>query len=337
MTRLPAEWEAHEGTAMCWPVRADMWGDLYADAQAAHAEVANAIARFEPVTMLAAPRTAERAAAMCASGVEVVEMAIDDSWFRDTGPIYVVDDAGDRVATDWRFNSWGEKFLPFGDDAAVAARFAGGRGDPVRSIDMVFEGGSITGDGDGTLATTIQCLLHPNRNPTMTQVEIEATLRAELGAERTIWLPYGLALDDDTDGHVDNIAAFAAPGRLVLQGCDDPDEDDWLRLDVDRRVAQGAVDARGRAIEVVTVPVLPFAEIDRGDGPERIVVPYLNYYLGNGFVLIPTCGHRADADMVALIAEQYPGREAIALEVGAILAGGGGGIHCITQQLPASP
>ena len=335
MTRLPAEWEWHERTAMCWPVRADMWGELYADAEVAHADVANAIARFEPVTMLAAPRTTERAAAMCGPGVEVIEQAIDDSWFRDSGPIFVLDDAGDRVATDWSFNSWGRKFLPYADDAAAAGRFAVALGHPVRSIDMVFEGGSITGDGAGTLVTTTQCLMHPNRNPTMTQVEIEATLAAELGADRTIWLPYGLALDDDTDGHVDNIAAFAAPGSLVLQGCDDTDEPDWLRLDVDRRVAQGALDARGRALDVVTVPVLPFAEIDRGDGPERVVVPYLNYYLGNGFVLIPTCGHPADADMVALIAEQYPGREALALDVGAILAAGGGGIHCITQQIPA--
>ena len=335
MTRLPAEWEPHERTAMCWPARADMWGDLYADAEVAHAEVANVIARFEPVTMLAAPRTAERASAMCGSGVEVVEQPIDDSWFRDSGPIFVFDDDGARVATDWRFNSWGEKFLPYADDAEAARRFAERAGDPVRSIDMVFEGGSMTGDGDGTLVTTTQCLMHPNRNPTMTQREIEATLRAELGAERTLWLPFGLALDDDTDGHVDNIAAFAAPGRLVLQGCDDRDEPDWLRLDVDRRIAQGSLDARGRAIEVVTVPVLPFAEIDRGDGPERVVVPYLNYYLGNGFVLIPTCGNAADDDMVALIAEQYPDREAIVLDVGAILAAGGGGIHCITQQIPA--
>ncbi len=126
---------------MCWPVRGDMWGDLRADAESAHAEVATAIARFEPVTMLAAPRTAERAAAMCGPGVEVVEQAIDDSWFRDTGPIYVVDGAGERVATDWRFNSWGEKFLPYVDDAAVAERFANRRDDPLRSIDMVFEGG----------------------------------------------------------------------------------------------------------------------------------------------------------------------------------------------------
>ena len=243
----------------------------------------------------------------------------------------MVDDTGRRVATDWLFNAWGEKFLPYDADAAAAARFAGLRGHPVRSIDMVFEGGSITGDGDGTVVTTTQCLMHPNRNPTMTQAEIESVLRDELGAERMVWLPHGLALDDDTDGHVDNIAAFAAPGRLVLQGCDDRREADWLRLDVDRRVASGALDARGRAIEVVVVPVLPFAEI----AGERVVVPYLNYYVGNGFVIVPTCGHEADVDMIAVIAEQYPGRETIALDVGAVLAAGGGGIHCITQQVPA--
>ena len=332
MSRWPAEWEPHESTVMCWPARQEMWGDLMADAEVAHAEVANAIAVFEPVTMLVAPRSIERAAARCGPGVEMVELRIDDSWFRDSGPIYVVDDDGRRLATDWLFNSWGEKFLPYEADAAAAARFAELRGHPVRSIDMVFEGGSITGDGEGTVVTTTQCLMHPNRNPTMTQVEIESILLDELGAARVVWLPYGLALDDDTDGHVDNIAAFAAPGRLVLQGCDDPHEADWLRLGVDRRVAAGALDARGRALDVVEVPVLPFAEI----AGARVVVPYLNYYVGNGFVIVPTCGHEADVDMVAVIAEQYPGRETITLDVGAILAAGGGGIHCITQQVPAS-
>jgi agmatine deiminase len=333
MTRLPAEWEPHESTVMCWPARADMWGHHLADAEAAHADVANAIARFEPVTMLAAPRSAERAAARCGAGVTVTEQALDDSWFRDTGPIYVFDDHGERVATDWAFNAWGNKFEPYGDDAAAAARFASSAGHPVRTVDMVFEGGSITGDGDGTLVTTIQCLMHPNRNPTMSKAEIEATLREELGAERTIWLPHGLALDDDTDGHVDNIAAFASPGHLVLQGCDDPDEDDWLRLDIDRRMAIGALDARGRPLEVSVIPVLPFAQVDG----ERVVVPYLNYYVGNGFVIVPTCGHAADDDMVAMIGELYPGRQTFGLDVGAVLARGGGGIHCITQQVPAAP
>ena len=333
MTRLPAEWEPHERTALCWPARVAMWGEQFADAEHAHADVANSIAQFEPVTMIAPPRSAERAASMCGPGVEVVEMAIDDSWFRDTGPIYVFDDSGARLATHWRFNSWGDKFLPYHDDAAVAAYFAEHCGHRVRSIDMVFEGGSISGDGDGTLVTTTQCLMHPNRNPTMTQTGIEQQLCAELGAERTIWLPHGLLLDDDTDGHVDNVAAFAAPGRLVLQGCDDPNEADWLRLDVDHRVARGALDARGRALDVTVVPILPFAEV----AGERVVVPYLNYYVGNGFVIVPTCGHPADTDMVALIGEQYPGREAFAVGVGAVLAYGGGGIHCITQQIPALP
>ncbi len=332
MTRWPAEWEPHSGTAMCWPVRTEMWRGEYAAAERAHAEVADAIARYEPVTMLAAPRTAERAAELCGPGVDIVELPIDDSWFRDSGPIYVFDDAGDLMATDWRFNSWGEKFVPYDDDALAASRFAERAGHPMRSVDMVFEGGSITGDGDGTIVTTTQCLLHPNRNPAMTQTEIEAVLRDELGAERTIWLPYGLALDDDTDGHVDNIAAFAAPGHLVLQGCDDTDEPDWLRLDVDRRVVLGAVDARGRALDVTVVPVLPFAEV----AGERVVVPYLNYYVGNGFVVVPTCGHPADDDMVALIGDLYPGREVFGLEVGATLAYGGGGVHCITQQIPAA-
>jgi agmatine deiminase len=315
---------------MCWPTRAALWGDHIRDAERAYADVASTIARFEPVTMLSSQRTAERADSLCGSGVEVIEMAIDDSWFRDSGPIFVIDDSGARIATDWIFNSWGEKYLPYDDDERAARSFAAVVGDPVRTIPMVFEGGSITGDGDGTLVTTSQCLMHPNRNPSLTQREIESTLRAELGAERVIWLPYGLALDDDTDGHVDNVAAFAAPGTLVVQGCDDGGQPDWLRLDVDRRVAAGALDAMQRALEVITIPVLPFAEV----GGERVVVPYLNYYLGNGFVLIPTCGHPADAEMVDLIGAQYPGREAIGIDVGAILAFGGGGVHCITQQIP---
>ena len=330
MTRWPAEWEPHDGTAMCWPVREPLWGGLLADAERAHAEVANEIARFEPVTMIADARTVERAAASCGPNVEVVELPIDDSWFRDTGPIYVHDDGG-RVATTWTFNSWGEKFHPYADDALVARRFAEHRGDRARSIDVVFEGGSINGDGDGTVVTTTQCLLHPNRNPTLSRVDIERVLSSELGAECTLWLPHGLALDDDTDGHVDNIAAFSAPGRLVLQACSDRDEADWLRLDTNLGVATGAVDARGRELEVIVIPVLPFSEV----AGERVAVPYLNYYVGNGFVVVPTCGHEADEDMVALIGEQYPGREAIALDVGAVLAYGGGGIHCITQQIPA--
>ncbi len=330
---MPGEFAPHERTVLCFPCRDEIYaGSLLADAQTAHAEVARTIARFEPVTMIAKPGAGEHAAELCGGSVDVVELPIDDSWFRDTGPIYVLDGQR-RVALDWTFNSWGEKFAPWADDAAIATRFAEHEGHETTHVDMVFEGGSITVDGAGTVATTVQCLMNPNRNPGMTQREIEVQLREHLGVSVVLWLPYGLALDDDTDGHVDNVAAFARPGVMLVQGCDDRDEADWLRMDVNRRVATGAIDGRGEPIEVVEVPVLPFIEHDG----RRAAVPYLNYYVANGVVVVPVCGHAADDDMVAIIAEHHPGRETIPLDVGRILAIGGGGIHCITQQIPALP
>lgn len=329
---MPGEFAPHQRTVMAWPTRDEIYpGTRMADARSAHAEVARTIARFEPVTMIVNPGAeAESAAEACGGAVAIVELEIDDSWFRDSGPVYVRD-GPELVALDWLFNGWGEKFAPFGRDAGVAAAWASHAGHEVRPVPMVFEGGAISVDGAGTAVTTTQCLMHPNRNPNRTQRQIEDEIRAQLGVGALIWLPYGLALDDDTDGHVDNVAAFARPGVLVVQGCDDPAEADWLRMNVNRRVAAGAVDARGETLEVVAVPVLPFVHVDG----HRLAVPYVNYYVGNGFVIVPTCGHDADHDMIEIIAEQYPEREVIGLAVGAILALGGGGIHCITQQVPA--
>jgi agmatine deiminase len=317
---------------MCWPARETLYGELLADAEAAHALVASTIARFEPVTMIAAIGHGERAAEACGPDVDVVELPIDDSWFRDSGPIYVVD--GDRrIALDWRFNGWGGKYTPFDDDDAVARRYAEAAGDEVRAVSMVLEGGAIGVDGEGTLITTGQCLLHPNRNPAMSRTEIEATMQDELGVTTVVWLPYGLALDVDTDGHVDNVAAFTRPGTLLMQSCTDEDERDWLRTNVNIRCARGTIDARGEPIEVVEIPVLPYTEV----GGERVAVPYLNFYVANGAVVVPVSGHPADDDMLAIIGAQFSGREVIGLDVGAVLAYGGGGIHCITQQVPRAP
>jgi agmatine deiminase len=328
---MPAETAGHERTLMSWPARRALYGELMPVAEAAHAEVARTIAAFEPVTMIAAPGSAPAAEKQCGDAVEVIELPLDDSWSRDTGPIYVLSaDGSRRVALAWVFNGWGEKYPPWDEDAALARRWAERAGHELRSVAMVLEGGSIAVDGEGTLVTTEQCLLHPNRNPTLTRRNIEDRLCEELGVATILWLPHGLALDDDTDGHVDNIAAFARPGLLVVQGCDDESEDDWLRCDVNRRCALGALDAASRSLEIVEIPVLPFTTV----AGRRVAVPYLNYYVGNGFVVVPVCGHAADTEMVGRIAEQYPGRETIALDVGAILAYGGGGIHCITQQVP---
>lgn len=335
---MPAEFGPHERTVLCWPTRVDLYGDLMARAEDAHAQVARAIADFEPVSMIVQPGpAAARATELCGGRVEIVEIPIDDSWFRDSGPIYVTDpgaepgSSSERVALDWTFNGWGTKYAPWDQDDLAASRWAAHAGHATKRIRMVLEGGSITVDGDGTLVTTTQCLMHPNRNPGLTKFDIEERLADELGISTVIWLPYGLAADDDTDGHVDNVAVYARPGALVMQGCDDPNEPDWLRMNVNARWARGSADAAGRLIEVVELPVLPFVEI----GGERRPVPYGNFYVGNGFVLVPTANHEADSDMLAIIAEQFPGRDVVGLDVGPILAYGGGGIHCITQQIPA--
>jgi agmatine deiminase len=298
---MPAEFSAHERTVLCWPARDDLYGDRLAEAEAAHSAVAQAISVFEPVTIIADHRHVERAASVEGANITVLELPIDDSWFRDSGPTYVYAADDSRVAVSFEFNGWGNKFTPYDNDARVASAWAQHNGDPVRHVSMVLEGGSINSDGNGTLVTTMQCLLHPNRNPQMSQAQITQQLHDELGAESVVWLPHGLVLDHDTDGHVDNVAAFAPNGHLLMQGCSDTSEDDWARLEINRKVAMSSVDSAGNTLQVVDIPVLPFVEADG----RRLVVPYLNFYVGNGFVLVPTCGNDADDDILQLIGEQF--------------------------------
>lgn len=326
---MPAEWAPHERTIMGWPVRTHVWGDEITAATSDYARCARAIARFEPVTMLAPRQHVESAARLCGSGVEVIEFDIDDSWLRDSGPMYVHAD-GERRIVGWEFNSWGRKFLPYDSDRTVKHRWAQRRDEAIVAEDMVLEGGSISVDGDGTLLTTEQCLLHPNRNPTMTRTQIERRIEARLGVDNIVWIPFGLNDDDDTDGHVDNVACFVRPGVVMVQGCADPAEPDHDRLSVNRRCIEGAADAAGRTIEVIELPVLPFAEI----GSRRVPVPYLNFYLCNGAVIVPVCGDDRDAEMLSIIADAFTDREVVAVP-GATFALGGGGVHCITQQVPA--
>ncbi len=203
---------------MAWPCRRELWGETIEQARADYATVANAIAAFEPVTMVANPgEDAAQARAACGEGVEVVELPLDDSWLRDCGPIYVYGDDGRRLAVHFGFNAWGGKFHPWDRDARVGALIAELLGDQVRRAPIVLEGGSILTDGAGTLLTTKQCLLNPNRNPSLSREEIEQALVAYLGVERVVWLGHGLVEDRDTDGHVDLIAAFTASGQALLQ------------------------------------------------------------------------------------------------------------------------
>jgi agmatine deiminase len=321
--RMPAEWAPHERTLMAWPCRGELWGDLLDDARRDHAAVASAVAAFEPVTMVANPGAqAADAGARCAGEVDVVELAIDDSWLRDSGPIFVTGD-GRRTGVHFGFNAWGEKFSPWDRDEAAGGELARMFGDEVVDAPFVLEGGSIGVDGSGTLITTEECLLHPNRNPSMGREEIEAGLIEHLGVERVVWLGLGLEEDRDTDGHVDLIAAFTAPGEVLLQR-GPPGSEDERRME-DNRERLEAAGLRVRRLEP-----LPVVDV----GGEPVAVSHMNFYLCNGAVIVPLAGVETDEQALATIGDAYPGREVVGVP-GAVLAYGGGGPHCITQQVPA--
>lgn len=330
--RMPAEWTEHEACLMAWPTRADLWGETFEEAKREYAQVARAIAAFEPVTMVARPGQGEEASALCGEGVEVVELPIDDSWFRDSGPLFVLGPGGERAGVDFRFNAWGGKHHPFDADDRIAGLLLERLG--VERIDsrMVLEGGAVTVDGEGTLITTEQCLLHPNRNPGMSRAEIEAELVARLGVTTVIWLPHGGLLDTETDGHVDGVCAFVAPGRVVVQLPSDPAHPDYHRMRENRAVLEAAVDARGRRLEIVDLPQSAFVEV----GGRETEVGYLNFYLANGGVVVPVAGvPEQDEGALAVIAAALPGRKVVGVR-SRVIAFGGGGVHCITQQVPVA-
>ncbi|GLX17342.1 MULTISPECIES: agmatine deiminase family protein [Streptomyces] len=329
--RMPAEWSAHEGCLMAWPTRPDLWGSVLPAVKEEYADVARAIAAFEPVTMVAPPGHAEDARAHCGDTVTVIELPLDDSWFRDSAPLFVLDAEGNRAGVDFRFNAWGGKHHPWDSDDRVSALLLEHVGTPRIPSDMILEGGAITVDGEGTLITTEQCLLHPNRNPGMSREEIEAELKARLGVTKVIWLPYGGLLDTETDGHVDGVAAFAAPGTVVISLPEDPAHPDHARMRANRAVLEAVTDARGRRLELVEVPQTAFADLAGGE----IEVSYLNYYVANGGVVVPVAGLPQDEEALAVIASAYPGRKVVGVRALAI-AFGGGGVHCITQQVPAA-
>jgi len=324
---MPAEWAPHERTIVCWPAREAMWQDRFGEAKTEHAAVVNAIADFEPVTLAVDPSQEAEARAAAGGDVEVVAIPLDDSWARDSGPIFVTG-GGSRAGVHFGFNAWGEKFHPYDDDAAFGTRILDRLGEErIDATDLVLEGGSIAVDGEGTLIATEQCLLHPSRNPGLSRERIEARLREALGVERVVWLGLGLVEDDDTDGHVDNICAWIEPGRVLLQTVADEADPNYEHCQENMRRLAAA------GIEVVELDVLPRLPRLDADGPPT-VVPYVNYYVANGALIVPVTGAETDADALALLERLYPGREAVPVS-GTTLALGGGGVHCITQQVPA--
>ncbi len=349
---MPAEWEPHAGCWMAWPERPDNWRLGAEPAQEAFAAVASAIAASEPVTMAASDGQFERARAALPDSVRLVELSTDDAWLRDTGPTFVVDGAGARRGVDWRFNAWGGLegglYFPWDRDDRVAAKVLEVEGDERYSAPLVLEGGSIHVDGEGTVLTTEQCLLNPNRNPELDRAAIEAALHAHLGTEKVLWLGDGV-FADETDGHIDNLACFARPGVAMLTWVEDPNDPQHpISRDALERL-QAATDARGRSLEVIKLPApgpLTATEEEAASveavegtrprkGGERLAASYVNFYLANSRVVFPLLDPSRDDEAAAIIAATFPDREIVGVPAREILLGGGN-IHCITQQLPAT-
>ncbi|MBS0374604.1 MAG: agmatine deiminase family protein [Proteobacteria bacterium] len=325
---MPAEFEPHAATWMAWPTRREIWGERFEAVKSDYAALARVIARFEPVRMVANAIDVAEAATQCGPAVEIVALPIDDSWTRDSGPVFVATADGQRAAVSFRFTAWGHKYQPFDRDAALAARIAARAGVPVVDSPLAAEGGAILSDGQGTLVTTETCLLNRNRNPGITKAEVEAELRRVLGGRTIVWLP-GDPTEVETDGHVDGLAAFTAPGRLLVETIADPADPRFEILRENRRALELATDARGRRFELQ-----PIEEADRTVevGP-RYCRSYVNFYVVNGAVIAPRYGLASDERVAATLRTAFPGREVVLQPIGAI-ATGGGGFHCITQQEP---
>jgi len=227
--KMPAEFGPHAGCWLAWPKRPEIWRADGKPAKHAFTQVVNAISKFEPVTVIAHNAQWQEARNALPEHVRVVEMTIDDSWLRDTAPTFVLGEVRScpkpplrmLVGIDWGFNGWGDLFGIYEQDKLVARKICEAERLPCITADFILEGGSIHVDGEGTLLTTEECLLHPNRNPNLTKSEIEDRLKRLLGVSKVIWLPRGLFGDTDTNGHIDNFACFAKPGVVLLAWTDD--------------------------------------------------------------------------------------------------------------------
>ena len=329
---IPAEWSPHRAMWVGWPSHADLWEDNLAPAQAEVEALVRALAgpgRERVKLLVGHPEALEDARARFreVEGVEVLAGLFGDIWLRDTGPIFR---EGSASAAAFRFNGWGGKYDLEHDDT-VARQIGEASRVPLETYDFILEGGALDHDGSGTILTTRQCLLNRNRNPGWTEAEAEARLGEALGARKVLWLCDGL-LNDHTDGHVDNLARFVAPGVVahpVAWGRGDPN--DHVYGEVARALSQ-MTDAEGRTICLLPLPSPGFV----GDEDERpIPASHMNFLIANGAVIVPTYGDDKAADLACQgLKTVFPEREIIPLPSIAILTGGGS-FHCITQQEPA--
>ncbi|HYD66696.1 agmatine deiminase family protein [Azospirillum sp.] len=334
--RMPGEWEPHSRCWMAWPCRAETWAgeqgaadeEAFEAARTAYADVARAIARFEPVTMVCDPDDVAEASLTLGAGIQVVPLPISDSWIRDTGPSFVSDGQGRVAGVHWRFNAWGGNYPGCAKDQEVGRLVLEHLKLPCYEAPLVMEGGSFHVDGEGTLITTEQCLLNPNRNPHLSRAEIEAFLKDHVSVSTVIWLGEGYQ-DDETDGHIDEIACFVRPGVVMALTTDDPTDANFKAFQDNLDRLKRARDARGRELEVIEIRQP--ARRDRNG--VRLTLSYTNLYIANGGVVMPAFEDFADDEAYRTVRRAFPDREVIQIPALDIVRGGGG-IHCITQQQP---
>ncbi|MFG2294493.1 agmatine deiminase family protein [Streptomyces sp. NPDC048603] len=340
--RMPAETDRHIRTYMAWPALSSVWGTGLGAVRRDIAEVAHAISGYEPVVVLARPGQAAEARYQCGRGayhgIDVVEIPNDDLWIRDFGPTFVVA-PGAIAGVDTNFNGWGKTGTPyaqpFANDAAAAGALLYEYG--VRRVRAGFtgEGGSLETDGEGTLLATVSSMVNANRNPGTSQDQVEQAMKAALGMDKVIWVP-GLAGQDITDCHIDCLARFTAPGRVILDKPGPGTDPKWVAVyEETRKILAGATDARGRSLTITELPG-PDRRLIRGGGAEFLST-YTNYYTVNGAVIAPQFGDGyADGVAHAVLQAAYPGLRVVQVAIDGI-ASGGGGIHCATQSHPAVP
>jgi agmatine deiminase len=333
--RLPAEWEAQDGVLLAWPHEETDWKDCLDRVVPVFVRIAERISLFENVLVIAPDQEPVedllRRAGAIMDRIRVLELPSNDTWARDFGPITVLDNES-PLLLDFGFNGWGLKFPADRDNRLTrglhgAGAFGGAR---LETVGLVLEGGSIESDGDGTILTTAECLLNPNRNPHLSRNGIEAALAAHLGADRFLWLESGFLEGDDTDSHIDTLARLCPDDTILHVACDNPDDPHYEPLRAMASELSAFRTRDGRPYRLIPLP-WPEARHD-GDG-NRLPATYANFLVINGAVLVPTYGDRHDRAALAAVREAFPGRSVLGIDCLPLILQHGS-LHCVTMQIP---
>lgn len=329
---MPAEWEMHERTLIEWCVKDSLvFEENYNEVAEGYAETVNAISQFEPVTVIVNENHLKEAKSLCNGNVHFLEIEHNDAWCRDNGPTFVRDENGEISGINWQFNAWGERFLPYDLDNEVAPKVIEHFGKRQVDSQIVLEGGSIHSNGDRIILTTKECLLNSNRNPNLNQKQIEKELVEKLGANQVIWLNKGL-FGDETDGHIDNIACFVDKNTVMIQVCNDVNDENFEITRENLQILENFKTENGEKLNIIKIDQPP-KRLYKGI---RLTLSYINFYIVNNGIILPIFGGDAvETDEMAIMALQgaFPDRKIVTID-GMKLVKEGGNVHCITQQMP---